>query len=86
MDKQINVAIIGTRFMGRAHSTAWSRVSKHFDLALAPVLKVSCGRSKDAHHQAFAEQFGWETISDDWERVVNDPDIQIVDICTSNKS
>lgn len=86
MDKRINVAIMGTRFMGRAHSSAWSRVSQHFDLAFKPVLKLSCGRSVDAHHQEFADQYGWESISDDWEQVVNDPDIDIVDICTSNKS
>ena len=86
MDKRINVGIIGTRFMGRAHSSAWGRVSKHFNLAFTPVMKVSCGRSIDAHHQAFADQYGWESLSDDWEQVVNDPDVDIIDICTSNKS
>lgn len=86
MKDKRNVAIIGTRFMGRAHSNAWSAVTKHFDLPVQPVLKVACGRRMDDHLKDFADQFGWETVSDDWEAVVSDPEIDIVDICTSNKS
>ena len=86
MTPKVNVAIIGTRFMGRAHSNAWANVAKHFTLAVEPVMKVACGRQIDDHIKAFAEQYGWESVSDQWEDVVSDPDIDIVDISTSNKS
>ena len=86
MKPKFNVAIIGTRFMGRAHSNAWANVARHFNLAFEPVMKVACGRQIDDHIEGFAKQYGWETVSDKWEEVINDPDIDIVDISTSNKS
>jgi hypothetical protein len=30
--KTINVCLVGQKFMGRAHSNAWSQVNKFFDL------------------------------------------------------
>ena len=86
MENQINVAIIGTRFMGRAHSNAWANVATHFNLAQEPVMKVACGRKIDDRVREFAEKYGWASVSDDWQAVVTDPEIDIIDICTSNKS
>ena len=77
--KKMNVAIIGAKFMGRAHSSAWSRVHNFFDVPIEPVLKVACGRAKDPL-QSFADRWGWESISTDWREVVNRPDVDIVDI------
>jgi len=77
--KKMNVAIIGAKFMGRAHSSAWSRVHNFFDVPIEPVLKVACSRSKEPL-QSFADRWGWESISTDWREVVNRPDVDIVDI------
>lgn len=77
--KTLNVAIIGAKFMGKAHSSAWSRVHHFFDVPIEPVLKVACGRSKGPL-QSFADRWGWESISTDWREVVNRPDVHIVDI------
>ena len=44
MAKDINVAIVGARFMGRAHSNAFMDVTKFFDLPLNPVMRAACGR------------------------------------------
>ncbi len=86
MTQKVNVAIIGTRFMGRAHSNAWASVAQHFPLDVTPVMKVACGRHIDDHIKHFAEQYGWESVSDRWEDVVNNDDIDIIDISTSNKT
>jgi predicted dehydrogenase len=86
MTQKVNVAIIGTRFMGRAHSNAWANVARHFKLDLEPIMKVAVGRQIDEHIKSFANQYGWESVSDTWEDVVNDPGIDVVDISTSNKS
>jgi len=75
----VNVAILGHRFMGRAHSNAWSQAAKFFDLPIKPVLKVAAGRDRDAL-QAFADRWGWEEIVTDWREAVNREDIHIVDI------
>lgn len=79
MTKQINVAIIGTKFMGKAHSHAWKSAPSFFDVPLRPVLKVACGTDAPSL-QAFAERWGWQEYSTDWREVVNRPDIDIVDI------
>jgi predicted dehydrogenase len=43
--KALNVALIGYKFMGKAHSQAWQTVGRFFDLDLDPVMKVVCGRN-----------------------------------------
>ena len=75
----MNVAIIGTKFMGKAHSNAWLNAPRFFEMGIKPVLKVACGRNeKDL--RAFAERWGWEEIETDWRKVVDRDDVDIVDI------
>jgi predicted dehydrogenase len=79
--KTVNVAIIGTKFMGKAHSNAWTNAPKFFDVGLKPVLKVACGHDPKGT-QDFANNWGWEKVETDWQKVVEDPEVDIVDICT----
>jgi predicted dehydrogenase len=83
MKPEINVAIVGTKFMGRAHSNAFITVPYFFDVPLTPVLKAACGRTPE-DLAAFSENFGWQTQETDWQRIVERDDIGLVDICTSN--
>ncbi len=77
--KEMNVGIIGYKFMGKAHSNAWQNVTNFFDVPIKPVMKVACGRTKDAV-QAFADTWGWEEVETDWKKVVERDDIDIIDI------
>lgn len=81
--KPLNIATIGTGFMGRAHSNAWQKVRHFFDLEYQPVLKVICGRNP-ASTQAFADRWGYESAETDWRKVIERKDIQAVDICVPN--
>ncbi|MHC4679752.1 MAG: hypothetical protein ACYTEK_13735 [Planctomycetota bacterium] len=45
MSKTVNIGIVGTQFMGRAHSNAWMDVDKFYDLPLRPVMKAADGRA-----------------------------------------
>lgn len=83
MSKEINVGIVGTKFMGRAHSNAFIDVPYFFDLPLRPVLRAACGRNM-SDLETFARRFGWQTTETSWERLVARDDIDLVDICTSN--
>ena len=79
MAKAVNVAIIGTKFMGKAHSNAWLNAPHFFEMGLKPVLKVACGRDPAAT-QAFADNWGWEYAETNWEQVVARDDVDVVDI------
>lgn len=81
MMKTYNIAMIGYRFMGKAHSFAFGNTAFFFDSDIHPVKKVICGRNEPLVREA-ASQFGWEEFETDWRRVVNRPDIDIVDIAT----
>ncbi len=77
--KTMNVAIIGTKFMGKAHSNAWLNAPRFFDMGIKPVLKVACGQN-EAELKAFAERWGWEETETDWRKVIERDDVDIVDI------
>lgn len=79
MEKTLNVAILGHRFMGRAHSNAWIKAPLFFDLATKPVLKVATGRDQTALTE-FADRWGWEETEQDWRKTIERDDIDIVDI------
>lgn len=79
--KELNIALIGTKFMGKAHSNGLRQVARFFDLPVNPVMKVLCGRDK-AGTQAAAQRLGWQEWSTDWKDVVNRDDIHVIDIAT----
>src|ERR1044071_8084819 len=81
--KPLNVGLIGYGFMGRAHSNAFRKVSNFFELPYQPVLKTICARKADRGN-AFASQWGFESVETDWKAVVNSPDIDLVDIASPN--
>lgn len=81
MAKTVNVALIGTKFMGKAHSNGFLQAPRFFDMKTKPVMKVICGHDPKGTAAA-AEQFGWEEWSTNWEEVINRPDIDVVDIST----
>jgi len=83
MAKTLNVGMIGYKFMGRAHSNAWLKADKFFNLKARPVMKVICGRDR-AGVSEMAYKFGWDKFVTDWRDVVDDPTIDIVDINTPN--
>jgi len=83
--RTLNVAMIGHRFMGRAHANAWRQVGRFFELPRQPVLKVVCGRRPDAAAEA-ARRLGFEEHATRWEEVVRRDDVDVVDICTPGDS
>lgn len=81
----INVALIGQGFMGRSHSNAWGQVAKFFKPPIKPVMHTSFGQpGVDPDPAGFAANWGWKKYSTDWEAVVKDPEIGLVDIVTPN--
>ena len=77
----LNVGMIGYGFMGAAHSHAWRNAHRFFDLPLTPQLRTLAGRTESAVAEA-AERFGFGSRTTRWQDVIDDPEIDIIDICT----
>ena len=83
MTSSIRIGLIGQKFMGRAHSNAWGQVNRFFDLPRHAELHTIAARN-GAELAAFAERWGWKHRSTDWKSLAKDPDLDLVDIGTSN--
>jgi len=81
--KSINVALIGQKFMGRAHSNAYMKAPKFFDLPVTPVMHTIVARDLPSL-QTFADRWGWATATTDWKAAVTNPEIDLVDVTTPN--
>jgi len=83
MKKSVNVAMIGYKFMGRAHSNAYRQIRYMIPAGVTPVMKLLVGRSEGPLKQA-AYDLGWEETCTDWREALKRDDIDIIDICTQN--
>jgi len=75
----INVGLVGQKFMGKAHSNAYLKVAKFFDVDTLPVMKAVCGRH-EAELAAFAKRFGWQSYETSWQKLVERKDVDVIDI------
>jgi predicted dehydrogenase len=80
---KLNIGLVGYGFMGRAHSNAYLSVSQFFDLKYRPVLKAVAARDAVKVKQ-FAHKWGYESHHTDWRRLVENPEIDIIDIASPN--
>ncbi len=83
MSTPLHVALIGQKFMGRAHSNAWGQVNRFFDLPLAAELDTIAARNA-AELEPFARKWGWKNWTTDWRTIAADERIGLVDVGTSN--
>ena len=83
--KPLRIGIVGYGFMGRTHSNAYAKVGHFFDLGHEIIMQAACARNEEKL-QAFASQWGWQTIETDWRKLVERDDIDVIDICTPNDS
>ena len=84
MAKEIlNIGMVGYGFMGRTHSNAFLQAGRFFDLEYQPVLKAVCARNA-ARAEAFAANWGYDSIETDWRKLVERKDIDLIDIASPN--
>jgi myo-inositol 2-dehydrogenase/D-chiro-inositol 1-dehydrogenase len=79
----IRVGVVGCGFMGRTHSNAFRQAPVYFPLARRPVLQAACARNAQSV-EAFARTWGFQHAETDWRRLVERPDIDLIDIATPN--
>lgn len=81
--KEIGVGVIGTGFMGKAHSIAYSASASVFGTGLRPRLEIVCDLSPERASQR-ATDLGFSRHTDDWRALVADPAVELVSVCTPN--
>jgi predicted dehydrogenase len=82
--REINVGIIGAGFMGKAHSLAYAAMPMFFWPAPArPVRHTLVDVTEELAADA-ANRFGYAHHETDWRKVIENPDIEVVDIATPN--
>ncbi|AFZ73317.1 Gfo/Idh/MocA family protein [Natronobacterium gregoryi] len=74
MTEPLEVGVLGYRFMGKAHANAMARLPMFFPDAPDVSRSVLVGRDEDALEEA-ADRLGFDSISTDWEAVVDDVDV-----------
>lgn len=82
--KKLNVGLIGAGFMAKAHSIAYAGMPMFFWPAPAIPVKKKLVDINPAAAEDSAAKLGFESWGTDWHEIVDDPEIDIVDICTPN--
>ena len=80
---EIGVGVIGTAFMGKAHSLAYAAAGTAFGHGLRPRLEVLCDINEE-RGQAKKEEMGFARSTTDYMDVVNDPRVELISICVPN--
>ncbi|MBK9126658.1 MAG: Gfo/Idh/MocA family oxidoreductase [Phycisphaerales bacterium] len=83
MSDACNVALLGQKFMGRAHSNAYLKAARFFNLPLRPVMHTIVGLDLISL-APFAARWGWRNYSTAWKEIVRSPEIHLVDVTTPN--
>ena len=81
--KTLNIGIIGTGFMGKAHAFAYRSALAAFPDIPVPVLRMIADVNAESAAKA-AHQYGYEKSTGDWRDLINDPTIDVVSITTPN--
>lgn len=82
--QNVNVGLIGGGFMGKAHSLAYAAMPMFFWPAPALPVRSILAETSDALASDAARRFGFERATGDWRKVIDDPDVHVVDIATPN--
>jgi len=84
--KTLQVGLVGAGFMAKAHSIAFTAMPMFFWPAPAKVNKKTIVDINEEIARDAKDRFSFDSYSTDWHDIINDPLIDIVDICTPNNS
>ena len=81
---ELRIGLLGFGFMGKTHAFAVSNLPYFCgDLPFRATIRGVCTRSMEKS-RAVAEEFGFAVATDNEDDLINDPEIDIIDICTPN--
>jgi predicted dehydrogenase len=80
---EIGVGVIGTAFMGKAHSLAYAAAGTAFGDGLRPRLEMICDIDPEIA-KAKQVEMGFARSTTNYMDVINDPKIELISICVPN--
>ncbi|MGE0582142.1 MAG: Gfo/Idh/MocA family protein [Steroidobacteraceae bacterium] len=80
---RVRFGLIGTGFIGRTHAIALNAAGAVFGERFAPVCELLADHTEEAAQRG-ARALGFARGTGDWRRLVADPAVDVVDICTPN--
>ncbi len=83
MLEDCRIALVGTRFMGKAHANAWTQAPRFFRPRVRPRLDVAVGRNLESL-ESFAANWGIPRVKRRWRDACQDAEVDLVDLCTPN--
>jgi len=84
--KKLNIGLIGAGFMAKAHSIAYAGMPMFFWPAPAIPVKKTVMDVDETTAKEAKQKFNFEKYSTNWFDIINDPSIDVVDICTPNNA
>ncbi len=82
---KLRVGLVGTGFMGRAHSNAYHQVGRFFNSGITVSLQAVCARNSETL-EPFADKWGYASTESDWKGLIARDDIDLVDIASPNNT
>ncbi|MCL4507046.1 MAG: Gfo/Idh/MocA family oxidoreductase [Chloroflexi bacterium] len=81
---ELGIGMLGYAFMGKAHVNGMKKIPyMMYPPAAIPKLVAIAGRNEDAVKEA-ARRYGFARSYTDWRRLLDDPDVQVLDNCGPN--
>lgn len=77
----IGIGVVGTGYMGKAHSVALNAVGAVFDTPLKPVCEMLCATTEKGAAEK-AQAFGFNRSTADWRALVDDPKVEAIVIAS----
>ena len=81
--KQVRIGLVGTGYIGRCHAIAYAQAPTVFSLDAELVLEYLAEVTPELAEKK-AKEFGFKRFTGDWRDIVQDPNVDVVDICTPN--
>lgn len=81
--KKVRIGLVGTGYIGRCHAIAYAQTPTLFPLKGQLELTYLAEINQTLAEQR-AKEFGFQRATDDWRKLVADPNVDVVDICTPN--
>lgn len=84
MNRTLGVGVISLGWMGRVHTRAYRDLAEHFPEIPASLTLVSCCDPQLQEHPQTAQILGFSKIADSYQALIDDPEVDIVSICSPN--